>query len=72
MNQFMDIMMLKHIFYKVIGQWIKKSMSQGNVLALQGPMGNGKTTLVKEDIAKAIGRPFFIYSIRRSIRFVII
>ena len=27
-------------------------------LALQGPMGNGKTTLVKEGIAKAINRPF--------------
>ena len=33
-------------------------MSQGNVLALQGPMGNGKTTLVKDGISKAIGRPF--------------
>ena len=43
---------------QVIGKWIKNPISQGNVLALQGPMGNGKTTLVKEGIAKAIGRPF--------------
>ena len=43
---------------QVIGKWIKNPMSQGNVLALQGPMGNGKTTLVKEGISKAIGRPF--------------
>jgi len=43
---------------QVIGKWIKNPLSQGNVLALQGPMGNGKTTLVKEGIAKAIGRPF--------------
>jgi ATP-dependent Lon protease len=43
---------------QVIGKWIKNPQSQGNVLALQGPMGNGKTTLVKEGIAKAIGRPF--------------
>ena len=43
---------------QVIGQWITNPNSHGNVLALQGPMGNGKTTLVKEGIAKAIGRPF--------------
>jgi ATP-dependent Lon protease len=43
---------------QVIGKWIKNPTSQGNVLALQGPMGNGKTTLVKEGIAKAINRPF--------------
>ena len=43
---------------QVIGKWIKNPESQGNVLALQGPMGNGKTTLVKEGISKAINRPF--------------
>ena len=43
---------------QVIGKWIKNPQSQGNVLAIQGPMGNGKTTLVKEGIAKAINRPF--------------
>ena len=43
---------------QVIGKWIKNPTSEGNVLALQGPMGNGKTTLVKEGIAKAINRPF--------------
>lgn len=43
---------------QVIGQWITNPKSNGNVLALQGPMGNGKTTLVKQGIAKAIGRPF--------------
>ncbi len=43
---------------QVIGKWIKNPQSHGNVLAIQGPMGNGKTTLVKEGIAKAINRPF--------------
>ena len=43
---------------QVIGKWIKNPKSHGNVLALQGPMGNGKTTLVKEGISKAINRPF--------------
>ena len=43
---------------QVLGKWIKNPTSLGNVLALQGPMGNGKTTLVREGIAKAINRPF--------------
>ena len=43
---------------QVVSKWIKNPKSSGNILALQGPMGNGKTTLVKEGIAKAINRPF--------------
>jgi ATP-dependent Lon protease len=43
---------------QVIGKWIQNPNSHGNVLAIEGPMGNGKTTLVKEGIAKAINRPF--------------
>ena len=43
---------------QVLGKWIRNPKSHGNVLALQGPMGNGKTTLVKEGIAKSINRPF--------------
>ena len=36
---------------QVIGKWMKNPDSGGNVLAIQGPMGNGKTTLVKEGIS---------------------
>jgi len=43
---------------QVIGKWIKNPNSGGNVLAIQGPMGNGKTTLVKEGISKVLNRPF--------------
>ena len=43
---------------QVIGKWIKNPASGGNVLAIQGPMGNGKTTLVKEGISKVLNRPF--------------
>ena len=48
----------KHFILQTIGKWIKDPVSCGNVLALQGPMGNGKTTLVKEGISKALDRPF--------------
>ena len=43
---------------QVVGKWIKNPDSGGNVLAIQGPMGNGKTTLVKEGISKVLNRPF--------------
>lgn len=47
----------QHIL-QVISKWITNENSGGNILALQGPMGNGKTTLVKEGISKSINRPF--------------
>ena len=43
---------------QVLGKWMKNPGSGGNVLAIQGPMGNGKTTLVKEGISKVLDRPF--------------
>ena len=43
---------------QVIGKWIRNPESLGNVLAIQGPMGNGKTTLIKNGIAKSLDRPF--------------
>ena len=43
---------------QVIGKWIRNPDSLGNVLAIQGPMGNGKTTLIKNGIAKSLDRPF--------------
>ncbi len=43
---------------QVIGKWIRNTDSLGNVLAIQGPMGNGKTTLIKDGIAKSLNRPF--------------
>ena len=43
---------------QVIGKWIRNPGAGGNVLAIQGPMGNGKTTLIKDGVAKALKRPF--------------
>jgi len=43
-------------------QWIAKAINSpkatGTVIGIQGPMGTGKTTLVKEGICKALRRPF--------------
>lgn len=41
-----------------IAQWIANPCGTGNVLAIHGPAGVGKTMLIKEGVAAALGRPF--------------
>lgn len=42
----------------LISKWISNPNSTGNVIGIQGPPGNGKTTLVRQGISKAINKPF--------------
>ena len=48
----------KEQIIQIIAQWISNPSSTGNCIGIEGVMGNGKTTLVKNGIAKAIDRPF--------------
>ena len=41
-----------------VSSWIANPASSGNVLSVHGPPGVGKTTLIKDGVAKALGRPF--------------
>ena len=41
-----------------VSSWIANPTAAGNVLSVYGPPGVGKTTLVKDGVAKALGRPF--------------
>ena len=41
-----------------VGQWMSNPSATGTALAIKGPMGTGKTTLVKEGISKILGREF--------------
>ena len=43
---------------QMLGQWISNPESLGNAIAIKGPMGTGKTSLVKEGISKIMNRPF--------------
>lgn len=43
---------------QMMGQLITNPSSVGTAIAIQGPMGTGKTTLVKEGISKILNRPF--------------
>jgi len=48
----------KNKILQIVCQWISNPKSSGNIIALQGPPGIGKTSLVRNGIAKALGRPF--------------
>jgi len=43
---------------QLVGQWISNPSSVGTAIAIKGPMGTGKTTLVKDGISKILGREF--------------
>jgi len=43
---------------QLVGQWISNPKSTGTAIAIKGPMGTGKTTLIKEGVSKILNRPF--------------
>ena len=43
---------------QMVGQWIANPSAVGTAIAIKGPPGTGKTTLVKEGISKILGREF--------------
>lgn len=43
---------------QMVGQWISNPSAMGTAIAIKGPMGTGKTTLVKDGISKILGRDF--------------
>ena len=43
---------------QMIGQWITNPNAMGTSIAIKGPPGTGKTTLVKDGISKILGREF--------------
>jgi len=46
-----------------VSSWIANPAAHGNVLSLHGPPGIGKTSIVKDGIAKALERPFHFVSL---------
>lgn len=43
---------------RILAQWISNPQSRGHCIGIQGPMGVGKSSIVKEGIAKALNLPF--------------
>ena len=52
----------EHIL-QIIGKLITNPKTIGNVFAIHGPMGTGKTTIIKEGLSKVLGLPFNFISL---------
>ena len=48
---------------QIVAQWIVNPESVGNVIALQGPMGVGKTSFARNAIAEVLQRPFEFFTL---------
>ena len=48
---------------QMLGQLVTNPAAIGTAIAIKGPMGTGKTTLVKEGISKILNRPFAFISL---------
>ena len=48
---------------QILAQWISNPTSVGNVIALQGPMGVGKTSFARNGISAVLKRPFEFFSL---------
>ena len=45
-------------FMQMVAQWVANPQSVGNAIAIKGPMGTGKTTLIKYGVSKLLQREF--------------
>ena len=53
----------KQYIIQMMGQQIRNPKAKGNMLGIWGPPGNGKTSIVKDGIAKAMGKPMEIIAL---------
>ncbi len=53
----------KNKIMQILAQWISNPQSAGQMIALEGPPGVGKTSLVKHGVSKALHRPFAFYAL---------
>jgi ATP-dependent Lon protease len=48
----------KQQILRILAQWISNPTAHGHCIGIHGPMGIGKTSLIKEGLSKALGIPF--------------
>jgi ATP-dependent Lon protease len=53
----------KDQFMELIGKWMVNPDSMGTAIALKGPMGTGKTTLIKKALSHILKRPFALIAL---------
>ena len=53
----------KNKIMQILAQWITNPNSLGQIIAIEGPPGVGKTTLIKNGVSLALNRPFSFYAL---------
>lgn len=53
----------KNKIMQILAQWISNPTSTGQIIALEGPPGVGKTSLIKHGVSRALNRPFCFYAL---------
>jgi len=53
----------KNKIMQILAQWISNPNSSGQVIALEGPPGVGKTSLIKNGVSLALNKPFCFYAL---------
>ena len=54
---------VKNKIMQILAQWITNPCSLGQIIALEGPPGVGKTSLIKNGVSKVLNRPFSFYAL---------
>ena len=54
---------VKETLIEIITKWATSGSQKGNCIAISGPPGVGKTSIVREGLAKALNRPFCSFSL---------
>jgi ATP-dependent Lon protease len=53
----------KNKIMHILAQWMTNPSSIPSVIALEGPAGVGKTSLIQHGVSKVLERPFFFYAL---------
>ena len=54
---------VKEALIEIITKWATSGTNKGNCIAINGPPGVGKTSIIREGLAKALNRPFCSFSL---------
>ena len=54
---------VKETLVEIIANWATNKSNKGYCIAINGPAGTGKTSLIREGLAKALNRPFCSFSL---------